>query len=423
MSRTPPPDFFDETLRRMESGAPAAPPPSQDGFLFSGNRHESVPRALFFDRRLTPLERNAWQVIRLKLNGDGVTAFPTYEELRPWLSSMPCAPKASHETVARALNILRLTRWLSLVRRRRDRKTGRIQGNLYVLHDEPLTPFEAIQLDPEYLSLLSRALDHAAKAVRLVGQQILRELGEDPLLAGKLLPSRLHILMQRMAAGEPVQDDPVGETCPQKEAPQETYPQGEALHDSEEGGNDSEESKKTLLRNGESPSSESEAGGKPAPEAPLRNPKKDSTVLSTVLINNSKEVRTVPRAREGEDGLRWPQRFHELKEEQQAGARVALGQVHSGQQQAVLDEWDARCREGKIRHPAAYLFGIVQKALRGEFKVWAGQATEQSAVAPHPSRMDDQTAVAPPVNSEVAREYLVHIRAMLRGAPYLPGSP
>src|SRR3546814_6124868 len=77
----------------------------------------------------------------------GVTAFPTYEQLRPWLASTPCAGQASHETVARALTLLRLTRWLSLVRRRRDPKTGRILGNLYVLHDEPLTPFEAMQLD------------------------------------------------------------------------------------------------------------------------------------------------------------------------------------------------------------------------------------------------------------------------------------
>jgi len=87
-----------------------------DGFLFSGNRHDSVPRALLLDRRLTPLERNAWQVFRLMLNDDGITAFPTYEQLRPWLASTPCAGPASHETVARALTILRLTRWLSLVR-------------------------------------------------------------------------------------------------------------------------------------------------------------------------------------------------------------------------------------------------------------------------------------------------------------------
>jgi hypothetical protein len=148
--------------------------PVSDGFLYSGNRHESVPRALFLDRRLTPLERNAWQVFRLQLNDDGVTAFPTYDQLRPYLASMPCAAQASHETVARALTLLRLTRWLSLVRRRRDPKTGRILGNLYVLHDEPLTPFEAMQLDPDYLGLVSQALTHAAKAVQIVGMNTLR---------------------------------------------------------------------------------------------------------------------------------------------------------------------------------------------------------------------------------------------------------
>jgi hypothetical protein len=36
-----------------------------DGLLYSGNRHGSVPRALFLDTRLTPLERNAWQVFRV----------------------------------------------------------------------------------------------------------------------------------------------------------------------------------------------------------------------------------------------------------------------------------------------------------------------------------------------------------------------
>lgn len=172
-------DLFDAALKdlapKSSSGAPASlpaptptPPTSGDAFLFSGNRHESVPRRLFLDRRLTPLERNAWQVFRLMLNDDGVTAFPTYEQLRPWLASMPCAGQASHETVARALTLLRLTRWLSLVRRRRDPKTGRILGNLYVLHDEPLTPFEAMQLDADYLALVSQSLGHSAKAVQVV---------------------------------------------------------------------------------------------------------------------------------------------------------------------------------------------------------------------------------------------------------------
>ena len=30
-----------------------------------------------------------------------------------------------------------------------------------MLHDEPLTPFEAMQLDPDYLGLVNQALTHA----------------------------------------------------------------------------------------------------------------------------------------------------------------------------------------------------------------------------------------------------------------------
>lgn len=35
------------------------------------------------------------------------------------------------------------------------------------------------------------------------------------------------------------------------------------------------------------------------------------------------------------------------------------------QRQAVLDEWEARCRNSAVRNPAGYLSGIVQKANRG----------------------------------------------------------
>ncbi|HHM6755614.1 TPA: STY4528 family pathogenicity island replication protein, partial [Pseudomonas aeruginosa] len=265
-------DLFDSALKDLApKPRPLAPAPAfasatspvsatGDGFLFSGNRHESVPRRLFLDRRLTPLERNAWQVFRMMLNEDGVTAFPTYEQLRPWLASMPCAGQASHETVARALTLLRLTRWLSLVRRRRDPKTGRILGNLYVLHDEPLTPFEAMQLDPDYLQLVSQALGHSARAVQVVGLHTLNEIAEDPLLSGRMLPSRLQVLAERLAS--------------QGIGSQESYPQEDTVHDSEEGA-------PSLLRNSDRPSSDSEAGPKHAADGALRNPKQDRTVRSS----------------------------------------------------------------------------------------------------------------------------------------------
>lgn len=377
--------LLDDALRHLPpSRAGRDSNPVSDGFLYSGNRHESVPRALFLDRRLTPLERNAWQVFRLLLNGDGITAFPTYDQLRPYLASTPCAEQASHETVARALTLLRLTRWLSLVRRRRDPKTGRIKGNLYVLHDEPLTPYEAMQLDPEYLGLVSHALDHASKAIQRVGYHAIQELTEDPMLSGRVLPTRLQVLTQRMAQG--------GISA------SESYPQVQTSHESEEGCD-------ALLRNGEPPNSESEAGTKASEIAPLRNPKQDRTeVLSTRI---DKSVRTVPRARELQ-GLRLPERFLALKDEQQAGAMVALQQVESEQRQAVLDEWAVRCRSSEVRKPAGYLFGIIQAAIRGEFKAWAGQG-QSNAVANAPA----PEPLSRPANPEVVLAHLAHLHALL----------
>ncbi len=355
--------------------------PASDGFLYSGNRHESVPRRLFLDRRLTPLERNAWQVFRLLLNDDGVTAFPTYEQLRPWLASMPCGAQASHETVARALTLLRLTRWLSLVRRRRDPKTGRIQGNLYVLHDEPLTPFEAMQLDPDYLELVSQSLSHSAKAVQIVGLNTLQEIADDPLLQGRTLPSRLYVLAQRL----------------QQDAPDKSYPQEEARHESEEG-------RSGLLRNVEAPSSESEPGVKPASNGTLPNPKQDRTVREVSI----KEVHTAEPVR-GAQNLRLPQRFGQLKQEQQAGTLVALRQVDESLRQAVLDEWAARCHNQMVRNPAGYLFGIIQRAISGDFKPWAGKS-KGPAPTKAPTSESTPREVVPP---EVALEHLNRLRELV----------
>ena len=398
--------LFDDALRELVPRAPPTPPaprgaaaaspaaPVSDGFLYSGNRHESVPRALFLDRRLTPLERNAWQVFRLQLQSDGVTAFPTYDQLRPYLASMPCAAQASHETVARALTLLRLTRWLSLVRRRRDPKTGRILSNLYMLHDEPLTPFEAMQLDPDYLGLVSQALTHAAKAVQIVGMNTLREIAEDPMLNGRTLPTRLQVLAQRMARNKWADA---------------SYPQAPVDHESEEG-------QDGLLRNLEGPSSESEAGLKSAPDGSLRNPKEDRTVR----MDRINQVRTVPRAKALQH-LRLPERLLRLKDEQQSGAMVALQQVDESLRQAVLDEWDARCRNSAVRNPAGYLFGIVQKAIRGEFKAWAGEAGSAST-PPAPSSPPRPAAPAPSAppppapngpGREAARAYLAKLRSTL----------
>lgn len=351
-----------------------------DGFLFSGNRHDAVPRRLFLDKRLTPLERNAWQIIRLHLDEDGATAFPSYERLRPYLAMTPCGAKASFETIARVLTLLRLTRWLSLICRQRDPKTGRKLGNLYVLHDEPLTPFEAMQLDAEYLELLCQSLGHASTAVRRVGQHVLQELADDPAIQTRLLPTRVQMLTQRLAGSLDVPGYP-----PQADTP-----------DSEVGGFTPPDSEAGLA-------TESETGAKPASILELRKPKSDSTVSSKYIYkvpttNTAHTLvdRETDPPSDPTPALQWPERFQSLRPTQQTGIKTALEPLDAATGQILLNEWDARCRKSRIRNPAGYLFGIIQKAFRGEFNAWAAEPepAQPATATPAPTSASAPTAAS-----------------------------
>ncbi|MGF6513087.1 hypothetical protein ABH912_000553 [Pseudomonas sp. BT76 TE3572] len=364
--------LLDNALERLQ---PQDRQPHGDGFLFSGNRHETVPRALLLDVRLTPLERNAWQVFRLLLNDDGVTAFPTYDQLRRYLTSVPCGAVASHETVAKTLTLLRLTRWLSLVRRRRDKSTGRVLGNLYVLHDRPLSPFEAMQLDPAYMVLVSQTLEHANKGIQRVGLTVLEEISQDPNLQTQLLPSHLHVLIQRLLEQKATCDEP---TC------------------------QSEEPHSPALRNEKTPASESEPGLKGTGCDKLRNPKTASTLNTKPL----KEIRTETQVCDASE-MKFPPRFGLLKPAQQAGAKVALLQVNPQLRQAVLDEWAARCRDTQVRNPAGYLFGIIQKAVQGHFTAWAAKTDAYESMHSKPTPRQVDKAERDPT---VAQAYLAELK-------------
>jgi hypothetical protein len=96
---------------------------------------------------------------------------------------------------------------------------------------------------------------------------------------------------------------------------------------------------------------------------------------------------------------------------------VALQQVDESLRQAVLDEWDARCRNSAVRNPAGYLFGIIQKAIRGEFKAWAGEGGSPSTPPAPPPRPAAPAPSAPPPPApngpgrEAAQAYLAKLRS------------
>ncbi|WLH43354.1 STY4528 family pathogenicity island replication protein [Pseudomonas sp. FP2254] len=323
----------------------------QAGFLFSGQSHEVVPRRLLLDSRLTPLERNAWQVFRLILHGQGVVT-PRYEDLQPYLSSVPYGASASRETIARVLTMLRLTRWLSLVSRGRDQLNGRLQGSLYVLHDEPLTPAEAMELDQDYLELVGHALSHATKAVRIVARHVLEEIRQDTDVDLGRLPTRI---------------DSWSDHWTKQGLDQAT---DEALHDSELGGGH-------RVRNRVEPRSDSEPGLNAKVSGTVRNPNTACTVLKESIC-------TVPRATPAVDNLHWPDPLHLSPSERQA-VTMTLNKLKPADRQAVLNEAGARCAAGSVRKPAAYLMGLIQRALKGDFRPWAGQAESLPMGEPLPA--------------------------------------
>ncbi len=337
-ARDSPSDSKRSASQPQSVGAPS----EQAGILFTGNPHETVPRRLLLDNRLTPLERNAWQVFRLLLNDDGLTSFPTYEQLRPYLAASPFK-LASRETVAKVLTTLRLTRWLSLAGRVRDEVTGQVKGNIYLLHDEPVSISEALLLDNSYLELLGNAMEHANKSIREVAAFTLEEFQRDPDVRDLKVPSRLDILQQRLGRQAWV-----------------SKPSSE----SELSAQDSELSESPSVRNRPRPSSDSEHGGKPGLCGSVRNPNSCSTSTNTTVFKS-----VVPRASEspGDQSVAYPAAFQALAYDHRQKIQVALSLISPELQNQVLEQWAQRCDRQVMRNPAGYLFGMIDRARNGEF--------------------------------------------------------
>lgn len=80
--------------------------------------------------------------------------------------------------------MLRITRWLSLCQRLRDEQSGRITGNLYALHDAPLTHADACRMDREYLALLTACSRHHNRRIRNIAIGLLLAL-QQPVDSGR----------------------------------------------------------------------------------------------------------------------------------------------------------------------------------------------------------------------------------------------
>jgi len=157
-------------IARTEASAGQGP---TDRMVFLGNRHHAFPTAMVKDPVLEPVDKLVWMVIMLAAGETGGnTAFPGHDAIGR------LANVSSRSTIARAIAILRATRWLTLCAQVRG-AGGRFHGHVYALHDEPLPLADALHLDAHYMAFLGQASGHGHARVRAVAQGVLDSIDED----------------------------------------------------------------------------------------------------------------------------------------------------------------------------------------------------------------------------------------------------
>ncbi|MDE0249998.1 MAG: STY4528 family pathogenicity island replication protein [Gammaproteobacteria bacterium] len=176
-----------ETVSRTRAGTDNA---QVDTMLFLGNRHQSFPVLVVRDPVLEPVDKLVWMVIMLAVSRTAsAITFPSYDVIGRM------ANVSSRSTIARAIAILRATRWLTLCARVRD-AAGQFLGNVYALHDEPLPLADALHLDSGYMAFLGHSQTHGHARVRAVAKGVLDSMDED-IRAGLDVIAREHPLEHR----------------------------------------------------------------------------------------------------------------------------------------------------------------------------------------------------------------------------------
>ena len=176
-----------ETLRHSDKKD------AHDTILFLGARHQSFPALIVQDPILEPVDKIVWMVVWQRGAGGGAqAAFPSYAEIAA------CAHVRSDTTISRALAMLRATRWLSLCASVRGPQ-GRFRGNVYALHDEPLSLAATLTLDPKYLQFVREAKSHPHPRVCKVAGGVLAALEED-IRAGVDVSAPVNAIARRLEA-------------------------------------------------------------------------------------------------------------------------------------------------------------------------------------------------------------------------------
>ena len=232
---------------------------------------------------------------------------------------------------------------------------GCLRGCVYVLHGDPLTAAEQLELDTGYAALLQQNLSHATKGVRDVTQHVIAEIQADPQVS--------QLDKDRLGSPPPVQ--------------QQTLP----LMGEEADSRNSEPEAPDSVGNSQAPTKNPERCDKTPVLAMVRN----TDACRTVQKDQSKKSTVLGQVEFGR--ARWPEDLP-LNPNERRMASQAMRQLDPEQQQAVINEAAVRCARGEIRKPVAYLMGLIKRACQGEFTLWAARIEERnpSNATSHPAK-------------------------------------
>lgn len=344
----------------------------------------ATPASLMLDARLTPLERNGWQVLRMLRSAEGISPLANLGQLRRYLTSTPLGQRAGYETARRVLVVLRLTGWISLVGQQRDPLTGHVLSELYQVHDSALHFQQACTLDASLPALLQSSVGHENNQVDRVAIHIQATLAQAPE-ATSIAPHDQHH-----------SDDDLPPTPP---------PQ---VHQAA----------------GQLSSSRDSAGSTLVPQQTGLARHMTAEQGSTYKTYMYKKERTY-HAREGDgdsasQSVSLPPCLSNAQADQQKDVQTALRRLPPQHRQEVLDELQARSQSGTVRNVVAYFFALVKRVFAGEFRLWAGRKemsatprTAENRPAAPPRTENRPEPTAPLASRETALAHIANIRKML----------
>lgn len=135
-----------------------------DSLVFIGNWQDAIPRSIWVDALLSAIDVRCWGVIRTQAVSGSAVMLSLNNLLKDTLGY-------SNATVSRVIFILRLSRWISLCSTLRT-ETGKFRGNVYAVHDKPVSLEDAIYLDRNYIEFVKRQTSHSNNAIKTLAQSI-----------------------------------------------------------------------------------------------------------------------------------------------------------------------------------------------------------------------------------------------------------